>query len=124
MRIVILILCGIVILLPSSFEFGGGDDGGKRGGPDVVSKAFDEYEQLWRQVAAKGAEQLEAGALATDEAATAFLGESSKAARVTAFQAIADAEEAAYWSIDESGERVRAEWTPAKHAEILREYVR
>ncbi len=79
---------------------------------DPVAEAFGQYEAMWRVSARKAAEALEDGDLASDVDVHAFLSEAGQQARRKAFQSIADAEQVIL------GE----EWTPEKHAAILRGY--
>ena len=96
---------GVVLLLLDSYPV--------QQKPDAVTEAFETYEILWRDGAAKAAEQLEAGKLQTSAATRDFLSKANQLARREAFQALADAEQSKL-----------EEWDAKTHAAILRGYQR
>ena len=83
-------------------------------GSDAVTQAFDAYEQAWRQVEIETAAKIEAGEITTQAEVHRHLKAENERTRKDAFRPIAEAEQKVL------GE----EWTPEKHAMILRGYAK
>jgi hypothetical protein len=80
---------------------------------DAVTKAFDSYERLWRQLAGTAADRLEDGEMTTDSATRDFLSEGNRAARKVAFGEIAGREQELLGN---------GKWTVDGQVQVLRGY--
>ena len=78
---------------------------------DIVSEAFDKYEQLWRDAAIKTAKALEEEVLWEAEESRDFNATANIEARKKALLPLAEKEEESYLN-----------WDPKAHAKLLREY--
>jgi hypothetical protein len=107
---VVLVMIGIGFIVWASWPENPPD--GPHKPSDAVSAAFDTYEVLWRKLAADAADRLDAGELSAEQAAWDFIASGNQEARKAAFADIAAAEAAI----------LNEQWTPEKHAEILRGY--
>jgi len=101
-----MILGGLLLLWPG-FQ----PDPDPQPQPDIVSEAFDKYEQLWRDARAKTAEALETGALSGAQETRDYEAEANRAAREASMLPLAEHEASSYEN-----------WDPAAHARLLREY--
>jgi len=81
---------------------------------DLVERSFDIYEELWRKHALDAADKLSSGELTSDTQAWEFLAAGQEPARRTAFEEIAQKEQAYF---DERGG-----WSPEAHEALLRSY--
>lgn len=106
-------LGAIIAMLSGALLIVGSRSPQSPGSFDAVATAFDTYEQLWRDAAVKAADGLESGELSSDTETREFLSAANQAARKTAFQPIAKAEDAAL-----------QDWSAEAHAKLLREYAR
>ena len=98
------------VLLAGGIRIGGSD-----GPSDSVSKAFDQYETLWRDAQAELATRLESGQIKSESDATDWFGKINTEARRQAFSDILKAEAEEF-----GGEK----WTAEKHAAAIRRYSR
>jgi len=112
------IVCGVltvlVLFLPDQVDKPEPPEPPKPVEKDIVEKAFDMYEELWRTHAVATAEKLESGELDTDQKVWEFIAAGQEPARRMAFDKIAEKEQAFF---DERGG-----WSPEAHAELLRSY--
>lgn len=83
---------------------------------DIVSRAFDTYEQLWRKHAEIVANKITAGEIKNEKEAWELLAAGQEPARKLAFDEIARTEKETF---DKSGG-----WAATTHAQILRSYVK
>ena len=84
--------------------------------PDVVGKAFDTYEQLWRKLAQEAADRIDAGEFTNDRDVWEFLAQGQEPARKIAFEEIAKSEQDYF--------NRQGGWSALAHSKMLRSYAK